>query len=163
MTPSTGPVEGGEKTAAWILLLLAGVANAAGYVFGLWDHPRWFDEVVHGFTILALTLMLGLHLYGRVYTGARTHPLLLTFTIASMGVGIGAVWEVAEWGYDQWAAGNVILGKWDTITDLVYDTLGALIAGAVATAMLRVRTPNEGATDAQADAGHPFAAGAPRA
>ena len=129
-----------DRRTAWILLLIAGLANAAGYVFGLWDRPRWFDEVVHGYTTLALTLVLGLYLYGRVFTGARTHAVLLTFVIASLGVGIGALWEIAEWAYDQWAAGNVILGKWDTITDLVYDTLGALVAGAVATAMVRGRS-----------------------
>lgn len=139
MTRSGEVMERGEKAVAWVLLAVAGAANAAGYAFGLWDRPRWFDEVVHGFTILALTLVLAVHLYGRVYTGARTHPLLLTFAIASLGVGIGAVWEVAEWAYDQWAQGNVILGKWDTITDLAYDTLGALAAGAMATAMARSR------------------------
>ena len=153
MTPSAAPVEGGEKTTAWILLVLAGVANAAGYVFGLWDSPRWFDEVVHGFTILALTLVLAVHLYGRVYTGGHAHPLLLTLAIASLGVGIGAVWEVAEWAYDQWAPGNVILGKWDTVTDLAYDTLGALAAGAIATAMGRGRGGRTDAADAHAESG----------
>lgn len=156
-TTAAGP---GDRRIAWVLIALAVIANAAGYVFGLWDRPVWFDEVVHGYTIMALTLLLALYLYGRVYTGARTHALLLTLAIASLGVGIGAVWEVAEWAYDQWAAGNVILGKWDTITDLGYDTLGALIAGAAATAMVRGRSRNEGEAAPHAGAGHAFAGGA---
>lgn len=145
MDTATTKVGPAEKRTAWILLLIAALANAAGYAFGLWDRPRWFDEAVHGFTTLALTLVLALYLYGRVYTGARTHAVLLTFVIASLGVGIGALWEIAEWAYDQWAAGNVILGKWDTITDLAYDTLGALVAGAMATAMVRGRSRQDGA------------------
>lgn len=128
------------RKSAWILLLFAAAANAAGYALGLWRSPVWFDEVVHGYTIFALTLVLAFHLHGRVYTGARTHPVALTLAVASLGVAIGAVWEIAEWAYDQWIApGNAILGKWDTITDLGWDTLGALVAAAVATAVVRAR------------------------
>lgn len=144
MASSTTSAGSADKRTAWVLLAIAALANAAGYAFGLWHSPPWFDEVVHGYTTMALTLVLALYLYGRVYTGARTHAVLLVLVIASLGVGIGAVWEVAEWAYDQWiASGDAILGKWDTITDLVYDTLGALAAGAVATAMVRGRERRE--------------------
>ena len=128
------------RKSAWISLLLAAAVNAAGYALGLWHSPLWFDEVVHGYTTFALTLVLAFHLHGRVYTGARTHPATVTLAVASLGVAIGAVWEIAEWAYDQWIApGNAILGKWDTITDLAYDTLGALVAAAVATAVVRAQ------------------------
>lgn len=128
------------RKSAWIFLLLAGAANAVGYALGLWHAPVWFDEVVHGYTTFALTLVLAFHLHGRVYTGARTHPATLTLAVTSLGVAIGAVWEIAEWAYDEWIApGNAILGKWDTITDLGYDTLGALVAAAIATAVVRAQ------------------------
>jgi hypothetical protein len=128
------------RKSAWVFLLLAAAVNAAGYALGLWHTPVWFDEVVHGYTTFALTLVLAFHLHGRVYTGARTHPATVTLAVASLGVAIGAVWEIAEWAYDQWIApGNAILGKWDTITDLGYDTLGALVAAAVATAVVRAQ------------------------
>lgn len=133
-------VGGRARKSAWIFLLLAAAANAAGYALGLWHSPVWFDEVVHGYTTFAITLVLAFHLYARVYTGARTHPATLTLAVASLGVAIGAVWEIAEWAYDQWIApGNAILGKWDTITDLGWDTLGALVAAAVATAVVRAQ------------------------
>ncbi|HEU0012114.1 MAG TPA: hypothetical protein VFQ45_00435 [Longimicrobium sp.] len=126
------------RNTAWICLLLAAAANTAGYALGIWHSPVWFDEVVHAYTTFALTLVLAFHLHGRVYTGARTHPATLTLAVASVGVAIGAIWEIAEWAYDQWIApGDAILGKWDTITDLGYDTLGALIAAAIATAVVR--------------------------
>jgi hypothetical protein len=128
------------RKSAWIFLLLAAAVNAAGYALKLWHSPVWFDEVVHGYTTFALTLVLAFHLHGRVYTGARTHPATLTLAVASLGVAIGAVWEIAEWAYDQWLApGDAILGKWDTITDLGWDTLGALVAAAIATAVVRVQ------------------------
>lgn len=135
---SVATIDTGKKSTAWVLLGSALAANAAGYQFGLWTNPAWFDEAVHGFTLFALTLVVGLYLYGRVLAGARAHPLLLTLSVAAVGLGIGGLWEVMEWAYDHWfAAGNVILGKWDTVTDLVHDTLGALLAGVVATAMAR--------------------------
>lgn len=142
-----GPMDGNADTVgsrarktAWICLLLAAGANAAGYALGLWHSPVWFDEVVHGYTTFALTLVLAFHLHGRVYTGARTHPATLTLAVASLGVAIGAIWEIAEWAYDEWIApGNAILGKRDTITDLGWDTLGALVAATIATAVVRAQ------------------------
>lgn len=53
-----------------------------------------------------------------------------------LGLAIGAVWEVAEWGFDQVAPGDVTKGKHDTILDLVMDTLGALLAGRLSLAFL---------------------------
>ena len=140
MDGNPGTVGSRARKIAWISLLPAAAVNAAGYALGLWHSPVWFDEVVHGYTTFALTLVLAFHLHGRVYTGARTHPATVTLAVASVGVAIGAVWEIAEWAYDQWIApGNAILGKWDTITDLGYDTLGALVAAAIATAVVRAQ------------------------
>ncbi|HET7321632.1 MAG TPA: hypothetical protein VFI96_03985 [Longimicrobiaceae bacterium] len=122
-----------ERTIAWLLIGIAIVVNAAGYLFDLWATPVWYDEAVHGFTTLSITLLIGLYLYDVVYRGADDHFLLLVLVIASVGLAIGAVWEVFEWADDQFVTpGNSILGKWDTITDLVVDTLGALVGGAIA-------------------------------
>ncbi len=68
--------------------------------------------------------------------GQYRHTLLLVVVIGSVGVGIGAWWEVAEWAFDHLVAGNVIQGKWDTITDLIVDTVGAVAAGGVTVKML---------------------------
>ena len=122
----------GSHMGAWVLIGLAVVVNIAGYLLNLYQRWFWFDEVLHGFTILAITYALGLWLYGAVLTGARSHPVLLIVVVACVGLAVGALWEVAEWGYDRWfAPGNLIKGKTDTIVDLVMDTIGAVIAGAM--------------------------------
>lgn len=137
-TVVTQNITGGEKTTAWILLGVAVAANAAGYFLNWFPQFAWYDDVVHGYTIFALTLVLALHLYGATLIGASGHGLLFVLTAASVGLAIGGLWEVAEWGYDQWLAqGNAIKGKTDTILDLVWDSLGALAAGVVALAMAR--------------------------
>lgn len=46
------------------------------------------------------------------------------------GLGIGAAWEIVEFAYDQFSEGNLILGKFDTMMDLLCD-LGGAVAAAV--------------------------------
>ena len=131
-------ITGGEKTIAWVLLGIAIAANAAGYFLNWFGRIAWYDDVVHGYTIFALTLVLALSLYGTFLVGARDHGLVFVLTVASVGLAIGGLWEVAEWAYDQWfAQGNAIQGKMDSVLDLVWDTLGALFAGVVARAMAK--------------------------
>lgn len=49
------------------------------------------------------------------------------------------VWEIWEWLYDLYVAGDVILGKTDTMVDLCLDLGGGLLAGIVSLPMLRNR------------------------
>ena len=126
-----------------VTLVLALLANLAGYHWPLYQRWDWFDKVLHGYSIFTLTLLPAVFLAGRVLTGRRAHPLLLVLTIASVGLAIGALWEVAEWGFDLFAPGNVIKGKPDTITDLIADTVGALAAGGLTLSLTRPAGPAE--------------------
>ena len=135
---NAGRITARDRMAAWVLLAVAGAANAAGYFLGYFQKLAWYDDVVHGYTIFALTLVLALYLYGTVVRGATGHGFLVVLVLAAIGLAIGALWEVAEWGYDQfYAPGNAIMGKRDTILDLVWDSLGALAAGVVARGMVK--------------------------
>lgn len=132
----------GNRALVWFLLGAAALANIAGYVGNLYRQFWWFDEALHGFTMFAVTLLLGLLVYGTVLTGARDHSLVLILVVASIGVALGGLWEVAEWAYDQMAAANAIKGKQDTIIDLIVDTVGAVAAGIMVTAMVdKQRSP----------------------
>lgn len=121
-------------------IAVAILANLAGYWWNLYKQIRWFDEILHAFTTFALTLLLAWLLYGVVLKGAQTRPILLILTVASLGLGIGALWEIAEWVYDQMVAGNVILGKNDTIIDMIMDAMGAALAGVASVGMAK---PNQ--------------------
>jgi hypothetical protein len=126
-----------NRAVVWVFVVVAIVVNIAGYALNLYDRFAWFDDVVHTYTSFAITLLLALLLYGDVLSGVRRSPLLLVLTVASLGIAIGALWEIAEWAYDQMVPENAILGKTDTIFDLILDSLGALAAGIVGIAMIK--------------------------
>ncbi|TPG57385.1 hypothetical protein EAH89_10610 [Roseomonas nepalensis] len=115
---------------AWALAVALLAANVAGYAFDLYAAFSWFDRVLHAATILALTFWLAVMVLG---DGVRTgQAVLFVVLIASVGVAIGALWEVAEWVFDHVAPGNVIKGKDDTVLDIIMDTIGAVAAAALA-------------------------------
>jgi hypothetical protein len=127
----------GNRAIVWVFVVIAILVNAAGYVLNLYDRFGWFDEVIHTYTSFTITLLLALLLYGDVLSGVRRSPILLVLTVASLGIAIGALWEIAEWVYDQMVPENAILGKTDTIIDLILDSVGALVAGIVGIAMIK--------------------------
>ena len=138
------------RAVAWALLVGLGVVNIAGYAFDLYQRFWWFDRVLHGCTILALTLWLAVLVFGRALRGGERHRLLAVLLFACVGVAVGALWEVAEWGFDQVAPGDVIKGKYDTVLDIIMDTAGAAVAALVAPMLL---VPEQRAAGARAGEG----------
>ena len=125
------------RSIAWALLVALGAANATGYVLDLYQRFWWFDRILHGCTIFAVTFWLALFVCRRALRGGRGRDVLAVLMIASVGLAIGALWEVAEWGFDRIAPGDVIKGKHDTIIDIVMDTAGAVLAGLASLSFLK--------------------------
>lgn len=95
-----------DRWVAWGLLAGAVVGNISGYTANLYSRWSAFDEVIHAYTIMAITVLLGLWAYGDVLTGFRRHAFLLIVTIGPFGLALGALWEVAEWLYDMTVRGT---------------------------------------------------------
>ena len=127
----------GGRSVAWFLAAALGAAYAAGYALDLYARFWWFDRILYACTILAVTLWLALFVCRHVLRGGPGRGVLLALVIAAVGLAVGALWEVAEWGFDRIAPGDVIKGKHDTIVDIVMDTIGALLAGAASLWFLR--------------------------
>jgi hypothetical protein len=113
------------------LFVVAALLNAGGWVWGWFYLPGIYDEVVHGFTMFAITLALSFLTYASLLTSFHKHKLLYLAAIASFGIAIGALWEIAEW-----AAGNIlptqVIGSVnDTVIDLVMDSLGSGLAALI--------------------------------
>jgi hypothetical protein len=119
-----------------LALVLALTLQAWGEALGLYDSVPWFDNVVH-FTLpffAAPTLYIVLarldlvpdpkdETYGRHYVGMA----IVSF---ALGVAIGGLWEIFEYGSDSWLGSSLQIDNDDTIGDLIADSLGAL-TGAV--------------------------------
>lgn len=127
------------RVLAWTLAALTLAANIAGYALDLYQRFGWFDRVLHGCTILAITFWLGLFVFARSLHPRHGRDLVAMFLLACAGIALGALWEVAEWGADLVLPGDVIKGKNDTVLDLIMDTAGALVGAAFAISCLRSR------------------------
>jgi hypothetical protein len=108
--------------------------NAIAYSADLFRVTR-FDLLVHAVTAAALTLLFAAHM--RSVLPGIWRPASYIAVLVAMGVALGAAWEVGEWVYDRFTAANTIRGKTDTITDLVADAVGAMLAALLALSIER--------------------------
>ena len=110
------------------LFVLAALLNAGGWAWGWFYAPGLYDELVHGFTMFAITLALSFLAYGSMLSLFRQHTLLYLLTIASFGIAIGALWEITEWSAGKILSTEVIGSVDDTVIDLIMDALGSGLA-----------------------------------
>ncbi len=98
-------------------LVAAGLVAGFGYVFGLFEAVRIYDEFAHALAGFAVAAAVGTAIFGRL------GGYVLIAALASFGIAVGALWEVFEY------AAGLGGGLGDTIWDLGWDGVGA-VAGA---------------------------------
>jgi len=111
-----------------LIFVIAALINAGGWAWDLYNQPGPYDEIAHFYTIFAITLAVGFLLYDELMESFYTHRVLFVITIASLGIALGALWEVAEWLADFVTPKQIVSGLFDTITDIMLDSAGAIIA-----------------------------------
>ncbi|HEV2094521.1 MAG TPA: hypothetical protein VGR18_15280 [Rubrobacter sp.] len=122
------------------LVALSALLNAFGFVFDLFDGPVLYDEVAHTFTIFALTLAFFFLFYRGLVPGGRT--IAIGTAAFTFGVTAGSLWEIAEWTTGQVFGITVVFGLSDAITDLIANSVGALVAAFVVLAIHGRETRN---------------------
>lgn len=111
-----------------LLFVIAALINAGGWAWDLYNKPGPYDEIAHFYTSFAITLAVGFLLYSELMEGFSSHRVLFVLTIASLGIALGALWEVVEWLADFATPKQVVSGLDDTISDIMLDSAGALLA-----------------------------------
>src|SRR5918992_528702 len=105
-----------------------------GEALGLYDLWKPYDNVVH-FVVPMLCCQVAYIALARIEVlpdmredfVPRHYLGIFTVTFA-LGVAIGGVWEIVEWGSDYVFGSNLSMGDDDTVGDLISDTLGATTA-----------------------------------
>lgn len=110
------------------LTALAALLNAAGFVSDLYQRVPLYDEVAHAITIFAVTLAFFCPAYR---DEAPAHRARVGLAVFSFGVTVGSLWEIVEWLTGRLLSTEVIFGLSDAITDLMANSVGALLAAAV--------------------------------
>ena len=106
-----------------------------GEALGAYDRFAWFDEAAHA-VIPALAAPVAYVALARLKVVPdlledhdRGHRVGIVVVTLSLGLALGAIWEMLEWVADTlWDAG-LQEGNTDTVTDLTLDGAGALVGG----------------------------------
>jgi hypothetical protein len=107
----------------WAAVTAAIVLNGFALTLGLYS-VGLFDEAAHGFTTFAGTLFVAELLSSDLPRRAARYVVI----VAALGLALGTLWEIGEWLYDRAVPVNAILGKEDTMSDLLWDATGAMLA-----------------------------------
>lgn len=128
-----------ELALLWLMIADMTLGNG----LGLYRLTSWFDKAIH----LSSSILIGaigfLAIYVLHLTGDRKfRPWLDGVAILLATLGIGAIWEMAEYGVDQvfgrTTQGSPTMGPLsDTMADLFLDAIGGLVAALLGAAFLR--------------------------
>jgi uncharacterized membrane protein YjdF len=120
-----------------LAFIVAMALTGWGDALGLYDRYTNYDSVVHFLVpfaiapIVYILLARGDALPDLRNTRERHHRVGVFVVTLAFGAAIGAIWEVFEWCSDQLLGSHLQRGQTDTIGDLVADTCGALVGGAL--------------------------------
>lgn len=117
--------------------VLAMILTGWGEALGLYDSIESYDNFVH-FLVPMLGSQVAYIALARIevlpdmrdHTDRRhlTGIFLVTF---ALGVAIGGLWEIVEWGSDNTLGSELQIDNDDTVGDLIADSLGAAAGGAL--------------------------------
>ena len=127
-----------------LVLLAVIIADMTfGRLIGLYDRLSWYDKALHGSDSFLIAMVAFLTVYAMHFTGrTRPHLWLDGVLILLITLGLGAVWEIGEYAVDHLlhraTQGAPTMEKLDdTMTDLMADGLGGVLAAVLGSLYIR--------------------------
>jgi hypothetical protein len=126
-----------------VLLLLLFLDATAGRLGGLYELIPWYDKALHFGVSFAIAMIAFLFVYILHFTGRTDrHAIIDAIMIFLITAGLGAIWEIAEYGVDQLLGratqGSPQLAAFpDTMVDLMLDGIGGAIAALIGTLWMK--------------------------
>lgn len=111
-----------------------------GEVRGFYVRFWWWDIVLHtasGFLLGILGFLLVYVLNEKEDIELHMKPGFVALFAFSFAVGLGALWEIFEFGMDQFFGLNMQRNLVNTMWDLIVDTIGAVVISALGYGYLR--------------------------
>lgn len=106
-----------------------------GRLAGLYAETVWYDKLLHFgnsviIGLLAFAIVYALRMTGRLRTSAATDAVVILL----LALGVGALWEIAEYvtdlAFHRGAQGSPAMAPLDdTMWDLILDGIGGVIGG----------------------------------
>jgi hypothetical protein len=120
-----------DVPAVFNVVMTASVAlNAGGWAWQIFNSIWGYDEVAHALGTLGMTLVIGWYGYRPIGDALRGRPWVMLLAVSALGISLGALWEITEWiGYWFFAQPSVQVLD-DKISEMVADSVGALVAAA---------------------------------
>jgi len=106
---------------------------ALGEVRNFYEKIWWWDLALHGVFALTIGIIGFLAIYVFYMTNrVRVAPIYVAIITFALAVAVGTIWEIFEFGMDWYFGLNMQKsGLIDTMTDLMINSIGALIAAAI--------------------------------
>lgn len=103
-----------------------------GLTFKLYKTVFYYDIIMHLLGTVVIALLGFIIVYTLHFTKkVRLTILLIGFFTVIFAIGVGALWEIGEFAIDQFLGTQAQIDNFDTMGDLIYDTIAALITAFV--------------------------------
>ena len=121
-----------------LIMTLAIFLHIFGMEFGIYDKFYYYDSILHTFSsmVLATLIMVSLFVIERNYSKIQMSINLIALFTVFTTMALGVVWEIGEFLMDQFLGTTTQPDLYDTMMDLILDTLGAIIVVVVFTLAL---------------------------
>lgn len=106
---------------------------ALGEAQDFYERFWWWDLVLHGLSAMIIGLIgfLAIYVFYMTYR-IRVAPVYVAVLTFALGVAVGTTWEIFEFLMDRYLGLNMQKsGLVDTMTDLMINSAGALVAAAI--------------------------------
>jgi hypothetical protein len=111
----------------FIIVAFTFLAFFFGEAYAWYDKFWWWDWLLHGGSGFLIAPLAFFYLYSIFGKEAKKHPLFVFIFILFFGLAIGTLWEYFEFTVDKLFNGTMQKGLQDTMEDLLFDGLGALV------------------------------------
>lgn len=117
-----------ENSVRIMVILTIILHNFFGEYLNLYNSPVIFDKPLHFFGTFAFSLFI-YSILTKIIDTKNIPKLFIFIFIISLGISLGTCFEIAEFLSDSVLKTNCQKGLIDTDLDLVFDILGAILAG----------------------------------